>query len=298
MQWNQSGTNLEELLMYELEIYSPISLDEALQLKKTHGEEMQILAGGTDVLVHIQNNMDLLKKKKLLNISKIETLSYVNETQNDIEIGPLVTHSQLTQSQAIAQYVPALSKAAGFVGSPQIRNQGTIGGNIVNASPAADTLPVLYARDASVEVSTLNGEKLISIADFITGPGTVDIDPTGIVTKIIAPKMPDYTGDYQSLRQRKSMSINVVSLCVESLVSDDGVIEDIRIALGAVSPTVVRAEKTEKLLQGKKLTIKLIEKARRSVSGECVPINDIRSNQKYRSQMTGVLLEEYLQKLQ
>jgi len=283
--------------LYDLEIYSPTTLDDALQLKKKHGEELQILAGGTDVLVHIQNNMDLWKRKKLLNISKIETLSLINETHKTIEIGPLVTHSQLIQSQLIAQHVPAFSKAASFIGSPQIRNQGTIGGNIVNASPAADTLPVLYARDAWIEVCTFKGEKVTPIADFITGPGIVDLDPAGIVTKIIVPKMPDYFGDYLSLRQRKSMSINVVSLCAESLVSEDGSIEDIRIALGAVSPTVVRAEKTERFLQGKKLTVKLIKRASRLVSGECVPIDDIRSNQIYRSQMTGVLLEEYLQKV-
>jgi carbon-monoxide dehydrogenase medium subunit len=283
--------------MYDLEIYSPIGLDEALQLKKKHGEELQILAGGTDLLIQLQNNTDSWKRKKLLNISRIESLSLVHETPHEIEIGPLVTHSQLEQNQLIAKHVPALSKAASFVGSPQIRNQGTIGGNIVNASPAADTLPILYTRDAKIEVRTLNGEKILPVTDFITGPGTIDLDPIGIVTKIIVPKMPGYMGDYLSLRQRKSMSINVVSLCAESMVSEDGVIEDIRIALGAVSPTVVRAKKTETFLQGKKISITLIENACRLVTGECIPIDDIRSNQKYRSQMTGVLLEEYLQKV-
>ena len=109
--------------------------------------------------------------------------------------------------------------------------------------------------------------------------------------------MSDYTGDYLSLRQRKSMSINVVSLCAEALVHENGVIDDVRIALGAVSPTVVRAKRTERLFRGKKISPKLIEKARIFVSGECVPIDDIRSNRIYRSQMTGVLLEMYLKKL-
>jgi len=214
--------------MYDLEIYSPIELDETLQLKKKHGEALKVLAGGTDLLVQLQNNTDLWKRKKLLHISKIESLSFVHETPQDIEIGPLVTHSQLAQCQLILKNVPALSKAASFVGSPQIRNQGTIGGNIVNASPAADTLPILYVRDAMIEVRSLHGENVYPIADFITGPGIANLDPTGIVTKIIVPKMADYIGDYLSLRQRKSMSINVVSLCAESMVSEDGIIEDIK----------------------------------------------------------------------
>jgi CO/xanthine dehydrogenase FAD-binding subunit len=284
--------------MYELDVHSPLTLDEALQLKNKHGENLKILAGGTDILVHIRNDIEALgERPSLLNLSKIEGLDFVKDTMDYVEIGPLVTHSELIQSQLIRRYIPALGKAAGFIGSPQIRNQGTLGGNIVNASPAADSLPILYARDAEIEVSTIDGRTLIPIGEFIKGPGLVDLDPRGIVTKIVVPKLTGYIGDYVSLRQRKATAINVVSLGAEALVTEDFVIEDIRIALGAVSPTVVRAERTERLLQGRVLTSGLIEEAVELISRECVPIDDIRSNKSYRSQMTGVLLEKYLQNI-
>lgn len=283
--------------MYMLNIHSPKTLDEALQLKNQHGKNLKILAGGTDLLVHIRNNAEGGEKPSLLNLSKIEGLNFVKETSDCVEIGPLVTHSNLMLNQGIMGNIPALCKAVGFIGSPQIRNQGTLGGNIVNASPAADSLPVLYARDAEIEVSTFDCSTLIPIREFIKGPGLVDLGPCGIVTKIVVPKLAGYFGDYLSLRQRKAVSINVVSLGVETLVSEDGLIEDIRVALGAVSPTVVRAERTERLLRGKVFSTGLIEEAVKLISRECVPIDDIRSNKSYRGEMTGVLLEKYLQNI-
>jgi CO/xanthine dehydrogenase FAD-binding subunit len=193
----------------------------------------------------------------------------------------------------INDHVPALCKAVSFIGSPQIRNRGTIGGNVVHASPAADCLPILYARDSMVEIRTYKQTKLIPIQDFITGPGVVGIDPHGIVTKIVIPKLSGYVGDYLTLRQRRALSCNIVSVGVE-MKSDEGMIEDIRVALGAVAPTVVRGIKTESLLRSRKLTADLIEEAQTLIRTECQPINDVRSNKDYRRAMTGVLFKRFL----
>ena len=145
--------------MYEIDIISPKTIGEALELKNERGETLHPIAGGTDVLISVYNNrVDWGSRPSLLNLSKIEELHFIRETSDSVEIGPLVTHTEIIENPVIATHVPALSKAVSFIGSPQIRNQGTIGGNIVHASPAADSLPVLYARDAMIEVSTLDGE--------------------------------------------------------------------------------------------------------------------------------------------
>ena len=281
--------------MYEFDIFSPTTLREALELKEERGESLHPLAGGTDVLVSVYNNrVDWGTRLNLLNLSGIEELRYLRETNDGVEIGPLVTHCELIESQLVQSHVPALCKAVSCIGSPQVRNQGTIGGNIVHASPAADSLPILYARDAEIEVSTIDGKTLIPISEFIKGPGIVDLDPTGIVTKIVVPKLSGYVGDYLSLRQRNAISINVVSFGGEILVSHEGLIEDVRIALGAVSPTVIRGVKTERLLKNRKLSQELVKEAVGLVQRECVPIDDIRSNKEYREAMVGVLLQRYL----
>ena len=281
--------------MYKLDIHSPKTLEKALELKNIHGNMLHSLAGGTDVLVSLRSNrVDWGSKPSLLNLNNIEDLHFVTETRDTVEIGPLLTHNELTQNPLIKEHIPTLCKALTYIGSPQIRNQGTIGGNIVHASPAADSLPVLYMRDTKIEVSTYQKRTLVPIQDFITGPGSVELDPYGIVTKILVPKHSGYRGDYQTLRQRKAISINVVSVGSEILMSDEGRVEDIRIALGAVSPTVVRGEKTERYLQNKKLSHEIIGVVKELIQKECIPIDDIRSKKKYRSAMTGVLLSRFL----
>lgn len=281
--------------MYKLDIHSPKTLDEALELKNSHGDMLHPLAGGTDVLVSLRSNrVDWGSKPSLLNLNNIEELHFVKETRDTVEIGPLQTHNELIHNPLIKDHIPTLCKALSYIGSPQIRNQGTIGGNIVHSSPAADSLPVLYMRDTKIEVSTIQKSVLVPIQDFITGPGSVELDPHGIVTKIVVPKHPGYRGDYLTLRQRKAISINVVSVGSEILMSNEGRVEDIRIALGAVSPTVVRGEKTERYLKNKQLSQQIIEVSKELIQEECIPIDDIRSKKRYRSAMTGVLLSRFL----
>jgi len=171
--------------VYELDIHSPNSLKEALVLKKDQ-ESLQLLAGGTDVLVNLLDNQDNWDgKPALLNLSKLDELRFVRESENMVEIGPLMTHNEIISNHLLRKHIPVLCKAASFIGSPQIRNQGTICGNIVNASPAGDTLPILYARDALIEVSTIDGQSLVPLSEFIKGPGLVDLDPRARALKSV-----------------------------------------------------------------------------------------------------------------
>lgn len=280
--------------MYDFEIRSPSDLREALELKATLGADLHPLAGGTDVLVSIRNNrVDWGGKPKLLNLNNIEELHFVRETTKSIEIGPLLTHTEISTHLIIKTHIPALAKAVKFIGSPQIRNRGTIVGNMCHASPAADSLPILYCRNAKIEVQTLEETTLTPIDDFITGPGTIALNECGIVTKIVVPKLSNYIGDYLTLRQRQALSCNVVSVGVEMYQRSEE-IQDIRIALGAVAPTVVRGRKTEKILINKLLTKTLINEARELIKTECIPIDDVRSNKDYRQSMTGILLSRFL----
>ncbi len=281
--------------MYDFEIRSPTDLREALELKATLGSDLHPLAGGTDVLISVRNNrVDWGEKPKLLNLNNIEELHFIRETPKSIEIGPLVTHTEIVNNPIIQTHVPALAKAVSYIGSPQIRNRGTIAGNMCHASPAADSLPILYCRNAKIEVIAQDEATLVSIEDFITGPGTIAIDPNGIVTRIIVPKLPNFQSDYLTLRQRQALSCNVVSVGIEFLRKENGEIKDIRIAGGAVSPTVVRGKKTENLLINEVLTQDLIIEAHKLIQIECDPIDDVRSNKKYRQAMTGVLLTRFL----
>ncbi len=282
--------------MYTNEILTPVNLKEALEIKDEYGKEIHPLAGGTDVLVMIRNKLGIWSESpRLLNLNHIAELNFIREIKNNIELGPLVRHTQLLNNSIIQTKVPTLIKAISIIGSPQIRNLGTLVGNICRASPAADTLAVLYAREAQIQIQTCDSTKLVSIEEFITGPGQIDIPENGLVTKVIIPKLDRYIGDYISLRQRYALSIVVVSIAVEALLyADKSKIEDIRISLGAVAPTVVRAPKTEKLLKSENLTENLVEKAEKIIIDECKPISDIRSNKKYRKAMTGVLLGRVL----
>ncbi|WP_455139867.1 FAD binding domain-containing protein [Candidatus Hodarchaeum mangrovi] len=285
--------------MYNLDIETPKSLMEALTLKNKFKDGIQPLAGGTDVLVLVRNKLGKWgASPRLLNLTQIQELKFITENDGFIEIGPLTTHTQILESLIIKQYFPAFVKAVAYVGSPQIRNLGTIIGNICRASPAADSLPVLYARDAQIQIQTINNKKIIPIEEFITGPGQTVLPNNALVTKLIIPKLPNYIGDYTSIRQRIALSIVVVSVAIEAQFNQEKRrLEDIRISLGAVSPTIIRARKTEKLLMTEKLTFDLIMEAKTKVKTECVPITDIRSNKEYRQAMTSVLLGRFLDKL-
>ena len=264
-----------------------------------YGKDIEPLAGGTDVLIMVRNNLGKWGNvPNVLNMLSIPHMDFINETENAIEIGPTVTHTQVLVSPIIAQHIPALIRAIEYVGSPQIRNLGTIVGNVVRGSPAADTLCLFYTREAKIRVQTVNSTEDISISEFLVGPGQTTLPENGLVTKIIIPKLPGYKSDYISLRQRNALSIVVISIAIEVLLNEDqSQIDDIRIALGAVAPTIVRAPKTEQLLKNQILSEDLISQAEQLVTTECVPITDVRSNKKYRQAMTGVLLGRFLREI-
>ena len=270
-------------------LFRPATLDEFFDLRWEY-PAARLLAGGTDLLVRLKDSMNW---PILIDISGLQELRGISVNGNTITIGALSTYTELLASDILKQHASVLLQAAQLVGSPQIRNRGTIGGNIANGSPAGDTLPPLYVLGATVVTVGSKGSRKIAIEDFFTGPGKTVLLRNEIIVSIHIPPAENEKQIFLRLGQRKALAISKVSIAV-SAITGKGNIEDIRIALGSVAPTVIRANKTEELLKGAVLTDASIQAACEVVEKEAVPISDIRSEEEYRRRMCGVLLKDAL----
>ncbi|MHA1912074.1 MAG: FAD binding domain-containing protein, partial [Candidatus Kariarchaeaceae archaeon] len=265
---------------------TPKSLQEALELKAKYLNDIKILAGGTDVFVHLRN--EFAHYEYLLNILNLEELNKIFEKDNNIFIGSSAKTSQIVNSPLIQEKCNILFQGAKVIGSPQIRNQSTLLGNVCNASPAGDSIPPLYVRNAIVHLKSITQERTIPIEELFVGPGQTTIQPDELVIGLDIPKKTNPVGIYLSLRQRNSLSINKVSVALEG-EKVEGQIINLRIALGSVTPTVVYAEKAEAYLKEHGLNLQTINQAAILTKEAAVPINDIRSSKEYRHEMVEVL---------
>jgi CO/xanthine dehydrogenase FAD-binding subunit len=273
-------------------VFSPSTCSELFTLWDEH-PEAQLIAGGTDLLVRLK---DSLTWPVLIDISRLQELQGISVNNRIISIGALSTYAAMLRNAILRENAGVLLQAAEMVGSPQIRNRGTIGGNIANGSPAGDTIPPLYVLQATVTMAGSNDTRSIPIEEFFTGPGETVLDRHEIIVSIDIPVRENYTGYFLRLGQRAAMAISKVSLAVSIRAGND-IIDDIRIALGAVAPTVIRAVQAEQVLKGAKLTNELICSARNAIEHDAAPISDIRSEADYRRKMCGVLLRRVMKKV-
>ncbi len=272
--------------------FSPRSIDECFAIRNEHPSAV-LLAGGTDVLARLKDSLDW---PPLIDISRVEELKGISAGDGHIRVGALTTYTEITHSDIIAQRAGVLAQAAQTVGSPQIRNRGTIGGNLANASPAGDTIPPLYVLDAAIELVSEKGSRTIPVTDFFTGPGKTVLQPREMIASVRIPINEGWRGVFVRLGQRAALAISKVSLAV-CVKATNGHIDQARISLGAVAPTVIRAPRTEELLAGADLSDDLIKKACEMIREEASPITDIRSVAEYRRDMCGVLLERGLKRI-
>ncbi len=272
---------------HKSQIFSPHFIYECLSLMEQF-PKAKILAGGTDLLVRLK---DEINQHDIIDISHLKELKGINIADDKIKIGALTTFSEIIENEIIAENAGVLVQAAEIVGSPQIRNRGTVGGNIANASPAGDSIPPLLILEAEIEISGKSGARTVPMRNFFKGPGKTILKKCEIISSVIIPKNKDYRGAFVRLGQRKSLAISKVSLAALFKMKDEK-IEEARIALGAVAPTVIRASKTEKFLIGKKLNDETISEAKKIICDEVSPISDIRSIAEYRKEMCGELLEQ------
>ncbi len=270
----------------------PRSLEAALELLSMHAGEVRPLAGGTDILVRARDGQ--LSRATLLDVTAVPELRGIEERAGHLWIGAGTTHTEILRSPLVARYVPALPQACAVIGGPQIRNRGTVGGNLANASPAADTAPALFAADAVVELVSVSDRREVPIDKFFTGPGRSVLAPDELILGVRVPRRDGVRGAFLRLGQRRAQAISKVSVAV-AMTFRDGRPDWVRVALGAVAPTVIRAPQAEGALRaGGHEGLRL---AREAVRGEVRPIDDLRSTSEYRREMAGLLLERAVRRL-
>ena len=276
------------------EYINATSIEQVLSLLAAEKSQARIIAGGTDLVLEMREDFHQ-EVKTLIDISRVEKLDEINlDDAGYIHIGAGVTHNQCVASEIIRDGALPLALASLEVGAPQIRNTGTIVGNLVTASPANDTIVPLVALEAVLNIRSLDGERQVALSDFYTGVRKHVLQPDEMVTEIIVPSMEaDQHGEYLKLGLRKAQAISLVNMAV-LLGLDEGKITSASITLGAVAPTIIHASSAEDFLVGKELSENIIDKAADLAKQAARPIDDIRSSADYRQEITRVLVKRGL----
>jgi carbon-monoxide dehydrogenase medium subunit len=264
-----------------MDYFEPKSVSEALSVLAKHGAEAKVIAGGTDVMVDIKFKEE---PGGLVNIKKIPGLTGIQENGASLRIGALTTIRDLETNALVREKLPVLWEASHQFASLQVRNTATIGGNICRASPSGETLAPLVVLEAKAKLAFADGEKTVPFTSFFQGPGKSSAGATGLLTEIEVPyPAAGSKGAYLKHAVRGAMDIAMVGVAV--LITPDAGknnVQDVRIGLGAVAPTPVRATKTEALLRGKPLTSALLKEAAAMAASESSPISDQRSSAENR----------------
>ena len=274
------------------EYIEPRSIPEICSLLYRYGDEAKILAGGTDLLVRMKEKE--IRPRYLIDLKAIPGLNFIRYVEGSgITIGALTCLSDLEESPLIQEKAKILTRAAPTIGAIQTRNKATLGGNLCNASPAADMAPALLALEARVKLIGLEGERIIPLEDFFLGPGETCLNPGEILAEIIIPgKMLGKTGVYLKHSTRRALDLAIVSTAVVMETgSDRAYIQDIKIALGAVAPTPLRLKSVEEMLKQELPEEPLLEQAAQKAATEVSPITDLRASAEYRREMVRVLLK-------
>jgi carbon-monoxide dehydrogenase medium subunit len=277
-------------------IATPSTLAEALSLLAEYGERARPVAGGTDLLLELQRGVRA-GIDVLVDLTRIPGLDQIDESAGFITLGPTVTHSQVLRSPVVLQSAGVLAQACREIGSPQLRNRATVVGNIVTASPANDTITPLRALDAEVVITSLEGERRMSLEAFHTGVRTTRLGPGELVTGISLRKMePEERGVFVKLGNRRAQAISVIHLTALVGIAE-GRVTSARLLAGSVAPVIVELQNAVDHLVGKPLTPEVIrETARRSVA-DIAPIADIRATADYRRETMPIVVARALQAL-
>lgn len=275
--------------------YTPTSVEETLRLLADHGSDARLIAGGTDLLIELERG--IRRASVLIDISRVPGLDGIALEDDALRIGPLVTHNRLVASQIVAKRAGVLAQAAWTVGAPAIRNRGTLGGNLITASPANDTIPALWVLGAHLVLRSVRGERTVPIAEFYRGVRQVDLAPDEMLVEVRVPPMhPGERGVFLKLGLRRALAISLVNTAVVVRL-EEGRITRARIALGSVAPTIIRVPEAEGILVGGPLSEEQVERAADLAARAAVPIDDIRAGAEYRRRMVRVLVRRALQML-
>lgn len=275
--------------------FEPHSIPEAMSILRENGPGGHLLAGGTDLVIAVKEKG--LSPRYVVDLKKIPGLSGISEeADGSVRIGALTTMRQIETSPLIQKRYPFLAQSAAEVGSIQIRNRATVGGNMANATPSADVAPGLLVLEARVAIANLSRQRTVELEKFFIGPGETVLNPDEILTEIlIPPNDPRLVGDYIKFSPREMMDLAYVGVAVALVLNGaEKRLEKVRIALGAVSPTPMRARKAEALLERQLLKDEIAEQAGEEASRECRPISDVRASAEYRRAMVRAMIKRAL----
>jgi carbon-monoxide dehydrogenase medium subunit len=275
--------------MNDIAYSAPRTIDEAVAAMVAAKGAGRILAGGTDLLV--QMRAGLVKPGAIVDVKKIAEMTRIDEIDGGFRIGAAVSGAAIGEHRALGQVWPGVVEAINLIGSTQIQGRASPGGNLCNASPAADSVPALVAAAATVMIQGPRGRRSIPVETIHAGPGRTTLEPGEIVIAFTLPARPPGSGDaYLRLIPRTEMDIAVVG-CGVSLTIRDGTCVAARVALGAVAPTVLLVAEAGKALIGSPLDDQALEAAAAACRAACKPIDDKRGTIQYRTKIAGVLLK-------
>ena len=277
--------------MRPFDYLAPKSLPEALQIMASRPKALP-LAGGTDLLVQMKEGGRLVES--LVSLKRIPEVHQLMQNGNLI-LGAAVTAGQIAASGRIRADYTALAHGAGLIGSVQIRNMATVGGNLCNAAPSADTAPPLLVLDAQVVIASTQGERTVPLEEFWLGPGQTVLQPGELLKEVIVPyPLPRSGSFYLRHTPRAWMDIAVVGVAASVTLAADDTIVEARLALGAVASTPIRAKAAEALLVGQILTDEMLQAVGTAAAQEAKPIDDLRASAEYRQHLVKVLTQRAL----
>jgi carbon-monoxide dehydrogenase medium subunit len=277
--------------MGEGEFYSPKSLQEACDLLAQYGDKASVLAGGTDLMVLM--NRRQVSPEVLIFLGGCG-LNYIKEEGGNLVIGAATPHADVVRSALVQEKASLLATVVATIGSPAIQNVGTIGGNLANASPAADSPVALLALGASAKLVSAKGERVVAIADFFTGPGETVLQSDELIQEVIIPAgAATFKWAFRKIGKRQADVCPTVSMVV-AVQMDNGHCKNARISLGSVAPTPLLSKKATELLAGKKVSESLIAKVAEAVAEETNPIDDVRATAWYRRRASKALVKDLL----
>jgi CO/xanthine dehydrogenase FAD-binding subunit len=282
--------------MHEYRYLEPRNVAEACGMLAEYSGRARLLAGGTDLVLQMQTGRH--KPEAVIYVGRLHELQGIHFSERGgLTVGSLATMRELETHPVVRERYPTLARGAAEVGSVQIRNLATLGGNLCNASPSADTSPSLLSLDAQVKIAGTGGERMVPVGQFWTGPGRTDLKHDEMVTGVVVPAPArDTRTFYYKLAVRKAMDLAMVGIAV-SLVRENGSCRDVRIALGAVAPVVLRATEAEQFIAAGPADPARLEEAARLAMEATQPISDQRASAHYRREMVRVLTHRALSQL-
>jgi carbon-monoxide dehydrogenase medium subunit len=275
--------------------HEPGSLEDVCRVWQDLDGKGALLAGGTDLLVKMRNRD--LDPKTLVSLGRIPEIHQINSTRTGLVIGAGCTITEIAESEEVCRCFPALASAAEQLGSPSVRNMGTVGGNIVTASPAADLPPALMAYGARVRLKSADQERIVPLETLFSGPGKTILGSDEVLVDIHLDIPPEKSGAvFFKLGTRNALQISIINgACFLALDPDTGDIQTARMVVGAAAPTVMRMTKAEAVLKGQYPEKSLFQVAGQAATRQCSPIDDLRGSAVFRREMAGTLTFQTLE---